>query len=70
MKERKNYKLPAELWNDGEPKQPTLPDFLTIIWFSSITSDFCEVEIHPERALDFMLMQQELHGHQLNWEII
>lgn len=69
MKERENYKLPAEVWNDGKPERPSLPDYVTIRWYSDIIGDFCEVEVDPNRAIDFMIRQEKIEGKELEWQI-
>jgi hypothetical protein len=64
MKERYGYKLPHpdfDGWNkDGTAryKDKYLPDYVTVSW--RVNGDVRTVEVHPDRALDFIDRQSQL----------
>jgi hypothetical protein len=54
MKERYGYKFPSQIGG----KDAYLPDYITISWRTN--GNISTVEVHPNRALDFMEKQSKL----------
>ena len=63
MKERYGYKLPSLTGREVIG----LPDFVTVSWCKDGKKFSAEVE--PDRALDFIQLQERILGPLDNWEL-
>lgn len=70
LKERHRTLLPCPVRSLGKEYEVALPPYVTLAWWSPYLQDWCEMQVHPDRADWFRERQEKIEGEGVIWQDI